>query len=371
MSDSGNRPIHPKSETRGSASESRVWLFVALFSAILAALPLLVTPGLVSTRGGGDSPFLLVRTYELAQGLRAGQFPVRWMAQAAYGLGYPFFSFYTALPYYLAALLHLGGLGILWSLKLTQLTGFLAAAAGMYALARRWLKAPPAAALAAVAYTFAPFHLVNVYVRGDSLSEFYAFVWYPLILLGLHRLFERPSAGRAGALAAACAALLLTHNLSAMIFSPFVLIYALLLIFDRSVHREGKTRAAILMLLALALAALLSAWYWLPLIGELDEVQLGEEQTGGHFHYSAHFRRWDLVQPTAWFDYDPDAEPTPYAMGLAQAALSLAGIAALLWRWLGRRHVAAPDLFALLTLAAATLMLTPLSRPLWDNLPLL
>lgn len=353
------------------ASKGRLWLFLALFFSVLAALPLLATPGLVSTRGGGDSPFLLIRTYEMAQGLRAGQFPVRWMGHAAYGLGYPFFSFYAALPYYLAALLHLWGIGILWSIKLTQLIGFLAAAASMYALAHRWLGSPPAAALVAIAYTFAPFHLVNVYVRGDSLSEFYAFVWYPLILLSLHRLFEQPSAARAGTLALAYAALVVTHNISAMIFSPLVLLYGLLLIFDRSIHREPKIRATSLTLLALVLGLLLSSWLWLPVVGEREEVQLGEEQTSGHFHYSAHFRSRDLVQPVVWFDYDPDVEPTPYAMGLAQAVLTLAGTAALLWRWLRRRRIAAPGLFALLALAVATLMITPLSRPLWDHLPLL
>ena len=198
MANSGDRWIHLKSETHQSAKKGHIWLFLALFSAALAAIPQLTTLGLVGTRGGGDSPFLLMRTYEMAEGLRAGQFPVRWMGRAAYGLGYPFFSFYAALPYYLAALLYLGGGSILWSIKLTQLIGFLAAAAGMYGLARRWLREPTAAALTAIAYTFAPFHLVNAYVRGDSLSEFYAFVWYPLILLSLHRLFERPSAGRAG-----------------------------------------------------------------------------------------------------------------------------------------------------------------------------
>jgi len=355
-----------------SASKSRVWLFLALFSAFLAAIPLLATPGLVSTRRGGDSPWLLIRTYEMAQGLREGQFPVRWMGHATYGLGYPFFAFYAPLPYYLAASLHLWGFGLLWSIKLTQLIGFLAAAAGAYALARRWLDSPPAGALVAIAYTFAPFHLVNVYVRGDSLSEFYAFIWYPLILLCLHRLFERPTAGRVGALALACAALLVTHNLSAMIFSPFVLLYALLLVYDyRSAQRGQKVKVIGLTLVALALAGLLSAWYWLPALGELDEVQLGEEQTSGFFHYSAHFRSQDLVQPKAWFDYDPDAVPTPFAMGLAQAALTLAGVAALFWRWLRRRRVDAPSLFAMATLAIATLMITPLSRTLWDRLPLL
>jgi hypothetical protein len=332
---------------------------LALFSAFLAAIPLLVTSGLVSTRGGGDSPWLLARTYEMVQGLRAGQFPVRWMGHAAYGLGYPFFSFYSALPYYLAALLHLWGFGILWSIKLTQLIGFLAAAAGTYILAHRWLDSAPAAALVAIAYTFAPFHLSNVYVRGDSLSEFYAFVWYPLILLSLHRLFERPTAGRSGTLALTFAALVVTHNLSAMIFSPFVLLYVLLLIFDRPTQRRLKARAIGLTLLALALGVLLSAWYWLPALGELDAVQLGEEQTSGHFNYNAHFRSRDLVQPTAWFDYDPDVAPTPFAMGLVQAALTLAGTAALLWRWLRRRGADAPGLFALLALVIATAAARP------------
>ncbi len=354
-----------------SAGESHAWLFLALFAALLAALPLLATPGLVSTRGGGDSPWLLSRTYEMAQSLRAGQFPVRWMGQAAYGLGYPFFSFYAALPYYLAAALHLLGLSILASIKLTQLIGFLAAAGSAYALARRWLSSPPAAALAAIAYTLAPFHLVNVYVRGDSLSEFYAFVWYPLILLSLHRLFERPSAGRVATLALVYAALVATHNLSAMMFSPLVLLYALLLLFDRALAHGRRARAIGLTLLGLALGVLLSAWYWLPALGELDAVQLGAAQTGGYFHYSSHFRSRDLVQPTAWFDYDPDVAPTPFAMGLVQAVLALAGLVAILWRGLRRRRLDAPDLLTLLTLAIATLMVTPLSRPLWDRLPLL
>ncbi|MFZ5915318.1 MAG: 6-pyruvoyl-tetrahydropterin synthase-related protein [Chloroflexota bacterium] len=370
MYDLTDRTIHSQHGNPNSASESRLWLSLALFAALAAAIPLLITPGLINTRGGGDSPFLLVRTYEMAQGLRSGQFPVRWMADAAYGLGYPFFNYYAALPYYLAAALHLLGLGILTAIEMTQLVGFFAAAAGSYALARRWLGSPPAAALVSVAYTLAPFHLVNVYVRGDSLSEFYAFVWYPLILLALQRLFEYPSAGRACVMALTLAALIVTHNISALIFAPFAALYTLLLFGSRAV--QGKRLGLVGgCLLAAALAVLLSAWLWLPALGELEAVQLGEAQTGGYFHYSSHFRSCDLVQPTVWFDYDPDAAPTPFAMGLIQAALTLLGAAALAWRWLKRRRIDPLGLFALLTLLIATLLITPLSRPLWDHLPLL
>ncbi|MDI7275742.1 MAG: hypothetical protein QME94_07175, partial [Anaerolineae bacterium] len=73
-------------------------LLAALALAAIAAWPLLSTPGLVNTRAGGDSPFLLLRVYELQANLRAGVLPARWMPHAAYGLGYPFFNYYASLP---------------------------------------------------------------------------------------------------------------------------------------------------------------------------------------------------------------------------------------------------------------------------------
>jgi len=84
------------------------------------------------------------------------------------------FNFYAALPYYLAAGLRLLGWGPIHALQAVQGVGFVLSAAAMALLARRVFRRPAAVALAVVAYTCAPFHLVNVYVRGDSLSEFYA-----------------------------------------------------------------------------------------------------------------------------------------------------------------------------------------------------
>ena len=173
----------------------------ALRPALLAPLSLLLValviaaplwgPGMVNTRGGGDSPFLLLRTHQMLVNLQAGVLPVRWMPDAAYGLGYPFFSYYSALPYYLAGLLALVGVDILTALKVVQTVGFATAGLAMYGWMGRMTRSRWAAWLAAVTYTAAPFHLVNVYVRGDSLSEFYAFIFYPLILWGMERIANR------------------------------------------------------------------------------------------------------------------------------------------------------------------------------------
>lgn len=347
-------------------------LILLLAVALAAAVPLW-GPGIVNTRGGGDSPFLLQRVHQMSVNLRAGVFPVRWMPDAAYGLGYPFFSYYAALPYYLAGLLVVIGLDILTAIKITQTLGFLAAALAMYGWMRRLTARPWAAWLGAVAYTVAPFHLVNVYVRGDSLSEFYAFFFYPLILWALDLPEGRPL--RRAGVALAYAGLLLTHNISALIFTPFVLLYGLI--------RRRPDQQTPRDLGALGLGLLLSAWVWLPALGESNLAQLGTV-TQGYFHYTNHFRALNLVQHRFFFDYSLSSPDwTPFAMGLPQAVGAALGGVVLLVRLVtapvGRRQGSGRSqrsplratAYLLLGLVISTLMITPLSRPLWDHLPLL
>ena len=151
-------------------------LLLAFALSMLAALPLLIGPGIINTRAGGDSPFLIQRVQAVMVNLEAGTLPARWMPDAAHGLGYPALNFYAALPYYVAALLARAGLGILWGIKITQALGFVLAGVMTYRLARA-MGAGPWGALRLAFYTFAPFHMVNVYVRESPL-EFYAMALY-------------------------------------------------------------------------------------------------------------------------------------------------------------------------------------------------
>ncbi len=428
-----------------------LYLASCIFISLLAAAPLW-GPGMVNTRGGGDSPFLLQRTLDMAENLRHGIFPARWMMHAAYDLGYPFFNHYAALPYYLSGGLTALGIGPLVAIQATQTFGFVFAAMAMALWAERTFKSRAAALVAVAAYTFAPFHLVNVYVRGDSLSEFYAFVWYPLILWTLARIAERPTRGRILAASLAYGALILTHNTSALVFSPFALLYAGLQITNgTSANLKSKIQNLKSLIAPFVLGFLLTAWFWLPAIGETDYGQMGPEFTAGYFHYSNHFRGLDLVQQTFAFDYDvaPRAEDAgPFAMGLVQAALAVVGVVSLVanckrrmangesangesangesvnqrigesangewrmangesangesanrrigesangeWRMAnGESPVPNPQslpvyrlpstvyrlpstVYLLFSLALATFMITPLSKPLWDHLPLL
>ncbi|MCC7358578.1 MAG: hypothetical protein IT317_03825 [Anaerolineales bacterium] len=363
---------------------------------VLAAWPLLAHSGFLLTRGGGDSPFLLLRLSELVEGLKAGQFPIRWMPDAAYGYGYPFFSYYAALPYYGAALLHLTT-SFVAALKLTQTAGLALGALGMYAWARS-LGPPltrPQAWLAAAAYTFAPFHLANLYVRGDSLSELWAMGLYPLALWRAQRLLAAPDLRRGLSLALCTGLLVLCHNISALNFMPFVALYLVLgsvrqgvrqranepiaTSGGRSVERpytfrrliqSGWLRPLVAGGLALAAGLLLAAFFWAPALGETSAVQLADV-TQGYFYYGNHFRGADLVQNTWLYNADtaPDM-PSPFAMGLVQALLAAAGLAALLVKTLRARRWTATDSFSVLGLAVSTFMMTPASAWVWANAPL-
>ncbi|CAG0936607.1 hypothetical protein TFLX_05488 [Thermoflexales bacterium] len=340
-----------------------------LLLSLLAALPLWNGPGIVNTRGGGDSPFLFFRLQQLMANLREGVFPVRWMPDAAYGLGYPFFNFYASLPYYLAAIFNFTGIDLLTSVKIVQTLGFVGAGFALYGWARRHFTTRLASWLAAVAYMYAPFHFVNVYVRGDSLSEFYAFIFFPLILWSIDRIFE--SVRHWPLLALSYGGLILTHNVSALIFSPFIVLYALIHLLKSKVENQKIKIAAVTLGLALAFA--LAAFFWLPALGEAALTQVSDVQTTGYFNYSEHFRSTNLLQNSIGFDYSITTAPgsnSPFAMGLAQAIGTIVGLIALIvtWKKAAQRRF---RLFVLIGLMLSTLMITPLSKPLWDTLPLL
>ena len=180
--------------------------------------------------------------------------------------------------------------------------------------------------------------------------------------------------------AGAYAALICSHNLSALIFSPFALLYPLGLLAGsgpEAARQPQGTRIRMLATcyLALGCGLLLSAWVWGPALAETGFAQTAT-LTGDYFHYSRHFRTANLVQGGLFFDYSvTPGSASPFAMGLVQAVLALCGLITLFVR-AGRgfrpsgRH-GRREGFLLLGLLVSTWMITPLSKLLWDRLPLL
>lgn len=132
------------------------------------------------------------------------------------GRGYDFWRGEGVLPYYMAELFRWlgasGAVAIRWSYGLS----FVLSAWAMYGWAKKLL-GERAALIAAVVYTYVPYHLAVVYVRG-ALAEAWTFVGFPLALWTLSREgaegaeeSEGNRYRRAGTLALLCVALLLTQ----------------------------------------------------------------------------------------------------------------------------------------------------------------
>ncbi|VAW32786.1 hypothetical protein MNBD_CHLOROFLEXI01-5161, partial [hydrothermal vent metagenome] len=342
-------------------ARTRYFLLAILLIALAAAWPELSQPGLLNTRGGGDSPFLLQRLQQLETAVLDGHFPVRWMPDANYGYGYPFYNFYAPLSIYITFLFRLIGFSFVRSIHLSHLLGYFVAGWGMFLLARRWFAHGGAGngwagLLAAAAYTVAPFHLVNVYVRGDSLAEFWAMAFYPLVILAADGLF---GGGRRGValFGLAYAGLILSHNISALIFSPFLLLYLLLRMrfltkkqenYPQACTEQSRSISQITQIgffksyknlrnlcnlrianpiFGFLLALALAAWFFVPALAEQSLAQL-DAVTSGYFYYSNHFlgtADQPLIQSTFFVDYGV-VDREAFRMGLVQTAVSAAGL---------------------------------------------
>jgi hypothetical protein len=165
------------------------------------------------------------------QGLTAGELYPRWEEDTNYGFGAPTTCFYPPGVYYLTALLYPlfhDWTRVLLGAHLLMMAGSAAAA---FLLARRCMSRAAAAA-AMIAYVVFPYHAIDQYHR-EALAELLSFVWMPLMLLFVDKLFANtrrllPAAG----LVLSYGAFLWSHPPTAyqftLAFCPFLPLLALL-----------------------------------------------------------------------------------------------------------------------------------------------
>ena len=378
---------------RSSSGGTALQVLAVAALSVVAAWPVLL-PGFVDTHAYGDSPFVLLRLIELDRGLREGVWFPRWAPDFAYGYGYPFFNYYASLAYYVAEAFHLLGLGIVASAEAAFLIGFLLAGVGMYLFARD-VFGGTAAVLVSAAYTYAPFHLVNVYLRGDALAEFFAYGLFPVILWAFRRLLIYQNTPCLVAAAVSYGALMFTHNISALIFTGLLVAYVLLLLVTsawagRSVP-SGRALGTVSLLrvgFAAALGLALAAFFWVPALREQSYVQL-EHMTTGYFDFHAHFLDLGrLVSPEVAYNYNLDGSPEaglPFHLGLVQTALVAISLIWAISHWARTRlkpgtvektstipltagwHVA----FFAASFFLLVFLMSPYSVRIWEAIPLL
>jgi hypothetical protein len=164
------------------------------------------------------------------------------------------------------------------------------------------------------------------------------------------------------------AALILTHNLSALLFSPFLALYLVL--------RAGALRSGAALIGGASMllgGVLLSAFYWLPAVAEFPGVRQGSVPLNPQDFLNQLYPPVGLVAADLPYRYYPDQiSPAIFPLALWQAPLLAGAILPLAYfARRGRRAPAALLLWGLLMAASAFFLMTDGSAWFWRSSVLL
>lgn len=246
---------------------SELPFLVLLIAGIIFASQALFQDGFYRTIDDVSTVRITHMYWALQQIEGPNSFPVRWAGQLAHGYGYPLFLFYAPLTYYIGAFSML-------------LVGFshIAATKAIYVLplifgpilfywASRYKFNAAASLISTWFFTFFTYRGYNVYIRG-GVGESWAIAFIPLIFIGVFML-ERDLRSRLAKsiIALGIGLTIISHNLVGMQVLFLILLYGLFF------HKKNFSYW-ISLLLGLGLAA----FYLLPMIAYINEVQVMSTQ---------------------------------------------------------------------------------------------
>ena len=302
----------------------------------------------------------VARVIVMGRALRNGQFPVRWVSDLGYGYGYPLYNFYGPLPYYVGGGLYAAGVDAVVATKIMMGAGMVLSVFFMYALVQFLFGRMPGI-LAGVLYAYAPYHAVELYVRG-AVGELWAYALLPLLFFGF---FLGANAARKRDAAwigsVALAGIILSHTITGYVTVAFygigLVLYTAYLLIHKRFHSSLITYYASLLLIGLGL----SAFFWLPAI-----VEMGYTNVTGQIGVTANFRDHFVCIPQLWNSLWGYGGSVPGCIdGMSFKIGKLHIMLAILGAVFGFYSV---RLFVIIGIASVFMALG-ISRGMWDSIP--
>lgn len=225
----------------------------------------------------------MMRQLEMEKCFLDGQIPCRWVPDMGYGFGFPLFNFYPPLPYLVGEAIRVLGASFVVTAKLTFALSFVVSGIGMYLLAKDFF-GRLGGTLSSIFYIWAPYHAVDVYVRG-AMNEAWALAWFPFIFWTGYRLIKEKKKQTKWivGLALAWFALLTSHNLMVLMFAPVFVGWLLL-----HLWREKSWTKIPYLAFSGILAFGLAAFFTLPALLENKFTQI-ESVLVGYYDFTAHY----------------------------------------------------------------------------------
>jgi uncharacterized membrane protein len=309
----------------------------------------------------------VARVYEMKQSLGDGMFPVRWVSDLGYHYGYPIFNFYAPFAYYVGGIINLFGFDSLVATKIMMGLGIILAGVFMFLLAREfWGK--NGGLVSAALYLYAPYHALDIYVRGD-IAEFWAYTFIPLIFYGIWKAYvtRKWRFVVVGSIGYAC--VILSHNLTAMMVTPFVVAFASMLYLWA--RQEKKIHKPYYPLVILFLGILLASFYWLPVFSEMKFTNV-LSQIGGGADYKDHFvcpmQLWN--SPWGFGGSTPTCvDGLSYKIGKIHILIFLLSVFGLFFLRKKEKEKFWVGIFVSAALVFSVFLMFSQSKFLWDSIP--
>ncbi len=328
------------------------YLFFVILILSIPAISSLFVPGFY----GASDDLHIAWLHQMDATLRSGQFPPRFVPDLSFGFGYPLFNFVFPLPFYIAEMIHLLGFSFVDSIKAVFVLSIPLSGYFMYKFLQAQTSSFWLALAGAIIYIYTPYRSTDIYVRG-AFGEALAFIFPPLIAWAITKVSKEKDIKWIGVLGLGVAGLILSHNIMAYMFLPFLVVFSLLIGF--------KLRT----FLGLILGFLIGIYFWLPAIVESNLVKYDTV-----FNFVDHFPTIrQLITPH--FGYGASVagpyDGMSFFMGFVNLVLVV--LAIVFFKKLNKQVFPSykVSLWALGMIAVSFFMMNFRSSLLWEKLPLI
>ncbi|MBI5127458.1 hypothetical protein HZA76_03295 [Candidatus Roizmanbacteria bacterium] len=291
------------------------------------------------------------RVQQFTLNLKYLNIPPRVALDFNYGLGFPVFNFYAPFSYWVTSAINLVGFDIVSSLKFSFLLALLIGFISAYLFLKKFFGFFPSL-LGGILYITSLYFPLNIFVRGN-LAELWFLSLLPLALLFVYENSQKINIKKLIGTGLVLSFLFTSHNILSLISLPIVIVFLLLL--------KNKKQN----LLSLALAILLSVYFWLPALVEMKYTWAREVATATDFH--DHFLCANQLWQSNW-GYGGSTvrcvnDGMSFKIGKIQLTLFFLGLLFLLK---GKKNKKIHYFFLILSTGSLFLTLYQ-SRPLWET----
>src|SRR5258708_403303 len=330
-------------------------ILLAVAVAFVSSLPLL-HEGLLPTH---DGEYHVIRFFEFNKTLLDGNLYPRWAPDLNNGFGIPLFNYVYPLPNYVASFFHLFGSSFIDSFKLNMLAAILFGSVFFYLWTRKFW-GDWGALVSSVFYSFAPYHLLDVYIRG-SVGEVWALAFLPAFLWSVTKFLRENKFLYAVLSSIFLSLIVFSHNILALMFILFCISYSLfVLIIQKSKRHYSK------LLFVFVLAIGLSAVFWMPAIFEKQYVR-GLEV----YDYSSNFPEiYQLIIPSWGSGFSGALQNgLSFQIGLANLLAIFLSVLLLFKKNAGKYKKII--YFFLASFLIVLVLMLSISKPVWQMIPLM